>query len=807
MEPYEHLPLSEYRGESEKRKDNRRGGGYRPIGERDKNEYYSENIRSVSHIAQSFSELKQKFRGKINPHLIYRLKVNQGVDYNGFGKILNSLGGLTVLSVAEDKKGYWVVFSNDEEFAILKNKIAQYSGITAGAKYDFFNAIDGIEDIPIEEKVGEIIKREPLVSGETYYLNIELWRMEDEELAAFIEQLENTYTDYQTFKICDKLITKSFALLRVKIRTEILNEILELKEIARVDKPFIPTFNPYTYHRIDVEDLNIEDPPTDAMGILVVDSGIVSNHPLLEKAVGAEENFQEGEQEIQDVAGHGTAIAGSAIYGDINECIANKTFAPSNWVFSAKVMYCEQGFNGITQAVYDKEKLLETQLNDAIRYFLNSETYKIKVVNISFGNMDEVLRHKDNRQFPLAALIDELAYEYNNVIFVISTGNQDPRNLFELTDIIDSYPDYFINNEDFKIINPATSALALAVGSVAPNVRISGTTMFGADEELWSPIALESQPSPFTRAGFGINGMVKPELVHYGGNLILKDLYGRIQENPGGKIPLLSNNPSERIFSIDKGTSYAAPQVTNLIGKIVNKFPNKSADFIKNLVLQSADECIDPGFNADTSSEKFKSLLKVTGYGVPSYEKAINSFDNRIMLLDEGTIGLNKVKFFTVNLPVTFFETKGRKKIAVALTFTPLTRATRGDSYLGNRMEFKLFHSVSSQTVIEKFSQLNLEENQEQPTPPDLAGYEVELIPGVNMRKMGCHQKGWKEYKREPKNCPKAPLTLVLMNTNKWIPDENYQQRYCISIVVEHAAEISLYNEIRTTLQQRVRIR
>lgn len=803
MTQYDHLPLPEYQGNLQRRK-RAGGGGYSLPPDRQKVQYYQSNVKKADSIAKSFEEIKTKYKGTLKPHLIYRLKVNQSVDYGTFERTLNALGGLNVLSVAEDRKGYWVVFSNDEELEVFKRKLAQYSGIEEGPKYDFFNAIDDIDDIPKEEKIGDSLKKEPLLPGETYFLNVELWRMDEDELIKFISQLKNTF-DSKKFRVCDQLITRSFALLRVEMTTEIYEELLELKEIARIDRPFIPYFRPSEYNAIDVSEFVVNPPNNDAVGVLIIDSGITSNHPLLEKAVGAEENFQEGERETQDIAGHGSAVAGAAIYGEIDDCIERREFSASNWLFSAKVMYAEKDFRGNLYPVYDEEKLLESQINDAIRTFLDNPAYRIKAVNISFGNSNEILRNDNNRQFPLASLIDELAQEYSDVVFIVSAGNQDPRNLYDdLGDIIENYPDYLVENPEFKIISPSTSALSITVGSVTPALRyMSG---YRSDEEIWTPIAVENYPSPFTRAGFGINGMIKPEVVHYGGNLMLRTSYDRIFENVGSKVTLLSNEPTEGLFKFQYGTSFSAPKITHLVGQIANKFSNQSANLIKNLLLQSADPLPMPNF-AGNPSNKLKSSWKVEGYGIPNYEKAVFSLDNRIVLLNEGKIGLNEIKVFAVNVPNTFFETSGYKRISVVLTFNPPTRATRGDSYLGNRMEFKLLHSVNPEVVVEKFAEINLMNAEDETTPRELQKFEIPLLPGANLRKTGCHQKGWREFKRQPKNMPKAPFSLVLMNINKWISDETYKQSYCISLVLEHSEDVQLYETIRTEVQQRVRIR
>lgn len=804
MDKYAHLPLPEYIGNLDKKKKKTGGGGFQfPTG-RNKRDYFTENINKANQIARSYQQIKQKFQGKIHPKLIYRIKINQSVDIPSFEKTLHALGGLTVLSVAENRQGYWVVFANDVELKIFKEKIAQYSGIKDGNKYDFFNAIDGIEDIPIDEKIGHSIKEEPLVEGQTYFLDVELWRMEDRELLNFIDELKKTFSTNNDFKVTDQLIMPSFALLRIKMNKSIFEEVIQLREIAKIERPIAPLFNPFEYKEIDIEDIETLAPDDDSVGILVVDSGIVSNHPLLEKAVGDEGNFQKGENGVSDLAGHGTAVAGNAIYGNIDEHISAKRFVPSNWLFSAKVMYAEKDFNNVTEAVYDPEKLIESQFNEAVRHFLDNPDYKIKVVNISFGNRYEIFGI-NNRQFPLANLIDELALEYRDVIFVISIGNQNPLNYFNFTELIEGYPDFLVNNNEFRLINPATSALSISVGSIATSPRVFDSR-FG--EEIWQPVAQEGEPSPFSRTGFGINGMVKPELVSYGGNLVIKENFGRVISNIGGKISLLSNNPIDHLFTFDFGSSFSAPKISNIIGKISNVYPDKSANFIKNLLLQSAETIRPPKFK-DPTIKKEKAILQMTGYGLPDYEKALYSYDNRIVLFDEGQIGLNKIKVFSVNIPKLFFETNGYKRLSVVLTFDPVVRATRGDSYLGNRMEFKLFHSVATDEIAKTYGESIMDSGsvEDDTTPDALKPFEIVLNPGANTRKAGCHQKAWKEYKREPKALPQAPITLVLMNSNKWIKDEKYIQNYCLSLIVEHSDSIQLYNSIRSEIQQRVRIR
>ena len=120
------------------------------------------------------------------------------------------------------------------------------------------------------------------------------------------------------------------------------------------------------------------------------------------------------------------------------------------------------------------------------------------------------------------------------------------------------------------------------------------------------------------------------------------------------------------------------------------------------------------------SSLAAKDHLKVCGYGLSNFEKAVNSYNNRTVLWDESQIGLNHIKIYSLQLPDIFFTEKGKKKIIVTLTFNPETRLTRGDSYLGNRMEFHLFHTINPQILIEKYGVIS-DELEQAGVPEDLA--------------------------------------------------------------------------------------
>lgn len=481
-EQYDHLKLPRIAPVYDRKKHGY--GSYKPLEGRNKKDFYQTQIKTFQKIKQGQDVLKKRYRKYFDPSLIFKVEVNQKVDEESFRKELRRMG-IEVISPSPDKKGFWIVFAEDKTLKEFSRKLKDYS--EEKKQYKFFNAIENLMDIPSGEKIGIQLEQYPLGKDEVGYLDVEIWRMEKQKLDDFLDGDKN-FTGLKKFiedkegRITDRLITNNFCLLRVNGKKALFDEIVSLKEIALIDRPPKPYIT-VSELNIPIKKLEIGNLPTDnATGILVMDSGIVSNHPLLEKAVGDEKSIAArgsskiGEDNPADDVGHGTRVAGIALYGDVKNCIDNKSFNPEVWIFSAKVMFAEKQPNGNIDAVFDKEELLEHQLEKSIRWI--AENYpNCKVVNISFGNRNNII-FPGKKQFNLSSLIDELAKELK-IIFVISIGNDYDYDL-------NQYPDYFLDdtNENVKIIDPASSALALTVGSIAPPY---GPDMRSQSDILFSP--------------------------------------------------------------------------------------------------------------------------------------------------------------------------------------------------------------------------------------------------------------------------------------------------------------------------------
>jgi len=472
-------------------------------------------------------------------------------------------------------------------------------------------------------------------------------------------------------------------------------------------------------------------------------------------------------------------------------------------------MYKEENpITGETHATYKEEELLEHQLYEAIRHFVENYS-NCKVINISFGDKYKRI-FKDKRQFPLATLIDELAKELD-IIFVISAGNLNP----EENGYPSKYPNYLIEeNPKVKIIDPASSAYAITVGAVSQEF---GPSDRKPQEILFSP-AKKDYPSPFTCVGLGYKGMVKPELVEEGGNVIRSPSDPSKIEDIGGKLIVINPDwlKDGRLFTVDYGTSLSAPKVSHYLAKLFNYFPNFSPNLIKALLLSSADipsERPEPlnDITFNTTDTRLLDLLKIYGYGKPNFERAISSDSNDVLLIAENKIKPNSVHLYYFYMPREFIEQSGKREISVVLVYDPPVRRNRTD-YLGIGMEFHLFKDSTIEEIIYGYKAIletGIRPELEDIVPEELKLKEIDLHPGVRTRKRGLHQKGIKIYSKKPSINYEKPLILTVINQDRWVNNPEYLQYYAIVVKIKHSGKIDIYNQIKQKIEieQRIRIR
>lgn len=779
-----------------------------PRNDEEKDKFREKVFNERDAILEEFRSLQGEYKGNIDPELIFRIRSKVQVSTNDIKRI-----GLKALTV--EGNDAIIVFASKGHLDKFTEKINEYAGMCLeGKKHAFLDAFDSLEKLTPNEKIGPYLSKSPLEGGENAIVDIEFWYLgsdpqSQDQMDLWARQIDLLIRS-RGGKTLDRLRTKSFFVFRAIINLEIFNIIIKLPQVSFIDRPPKTQLKFKKIKGFNINDAQILAPPADAPGTLLIDSGIIPGHPLLSNAIGEIESYLEGKSPI-DEEGHGTSAAGVILYGCVEECIEKKEFKPDCWLFSARVLD--------ENAEYSDQSLIERQFQDSINYFINA--YKnIKVVNISIGN-DEYVMREGKRQFRWASLIDEIIYNLSrngiDLIIVISTGNY-------ITDkCLEDYPNYLIDSDETNLIEPATAALALTIGSISPGLN-------SAINPAVRPIAGQlGFPSPFTRTGPGVGNMIKPDLVDLGGDMIIAP--GRL-EIFDPSIGIVSTNidfqPGELrtgdLFIVDNGTSISAPKVCNKLIQLWNAYPNASSNLIKALLISSAyiPDVVStsllgkgqksltsfiPGLKCGESTGKpyrhpniqNENIPFVYGNGLADVNRARYSDLNRVLMVDDSYIKLNSAKFFEIPLPAEFYSIPGDREISVTLCFDPETRRTRGDSYLGCTMKFYLYRNSTLSELKTKFK--TIEEIVEESITTDAKL--IDLYPRVELRSNGCIQKGVAALQR--KRFRDENLHLVITCRNKWITENEYLQKYAVIVKVSHAgSDTDIYNPIKSRIMQRI---
>jgi subtilisin family serine protease len=797
----EHLALPEY-GQPLGRR--RRPAPQQPTA-RNRPAHGRQLIQEVNAIVTSLQEKRRDYPAGFNPANIFRIALSgQGdLDETALARM-----GLRLLS--KDPKRALVVSTDDAQLGGITNRLLNYSGqVPGGAQYGELDAVENISPLTAADRIGTRLQQRPLQQGEIPPLDIEVWhtglRPDCERFLRTIEAVLQRHN----LRTTDRWIGSSICLARAKLNDAALQELLGMPEVKEIDRPARPAFEHVELFQAGVADLDIANQPADDLvGIVVLDSGVMSQHPLIAPPLGDAQVFpdamrqrilngpQDGTQE-----GHGTGVCGVAAYGDLLAAFRARRFVPTAQLFSGRVTDDNNE--------YDENILLESQLEQAVTYFLHTYS-QARIVNISLGDENKV--YADGYQTRFAAAIDDLAYRYaeRGILIIVSSGNFNVTGHLTHEQLRAQYPNYLLEPAA-RLIDPATAALAMTVGGISIG-PVEGRHW---NVDVHIPIAGDAGfPSPFTRAGRGIDGGIKPEVVEAAGDWILAR---QILRN-SGVVTTAKNFTQGQLLADKIGTSYAAPKVANLAAQLMRRYPGYSSNLIRALIAHSAQVPSHRPQAWNALDSWHEDILRVYGYGQPSLDRALDAAQNEPWLLQDGQIQADNFRLFELpELPDEFMSERGRRVIRVTLAFDPPTRPTRKDSYLGFTMDFALYRNVDANTLADAYRSWDRNEREllDDGVPPgrtDLASKKINLKPSSQKRNNGTLQSAWVEINnRRWRYDQGTPLYLAVVCQRMWAPVEIVNQRFAMVMSLFHdKADLDLHAQLRQRVQlftrERVRV-
>ena len=405
----------------------------------------------------------------------------------------------------------------------------------------------------------------------------------------------------------------------------VLNSIAELRR-AKETAEFFDTLPPQD-HFAWVDELNnrltLPDENSNVPYVCLIDTGINNGHPLLRNAISDKDKHTiEPNWGVDDLVGHGTQMAGIALFGNLTEVLSTQAPVNISHRLESVKLLAKNGSNG----------------HDAIHHgYLTSEALNRPTITAPHRKrvFSMAITAKDNRDrgrpSAWSATIDRLAYGDNiqvstSKLFVISAGN------IEDTSAWLEYPNA---NATDSIHDPAQAWNALTVGAMTNLVEITE-----ADTQNYSPIAQAGELSPFstTSQTWQSYWPLKPDVVFEGGN-VGKDQFGACWM-PSLSLLTTHVNPSERLFTTSNATSSASALCARMAAQLMARYPDLWPETIRGLIVHSAQwtNAMKLQFlpkNKNPTKSDMSRLVRHCGFGEPSLERAMWSVDNSLTMICE----------------------------------------------------------------------------------------------------------------------------------------------------------------------------
>ena len=277
-------------------------------------------------------------------------------------------------------------------------------------------------------------------------------------------------------QILDSAIRTTFVSARVKMKGQALQSFLEYRDdVAEVELP------PYTRRRarqsleFGLDDVQpVAPPPPTAPIVCVVDSGIREGHPLIEPSMmpGESRSFPASlGPPIPNVnaspAGHGTLVAGLAVFGDVRRHVEARKFTSSARLINARML--------------GDQSELDTNRQPFLREVVDHVAPDCRILNLSLG-----LEEPASKLTRFGAELDELVRSHG-ALLIVSSGNREIQDLGSPRRA--RYPTW-MEHDDNRVCAPGESLNALTVGGIAPvkmRARKSPRRSASLSQELHPP--------------------------------------------------------------------------------------------------------------------------------------------------------------------------------------------------------------------------------------------------------------------------------------------------------------------------------
>lgn len=373
----------------------------------------------------------------------------------------------------------------------------------------------------------------------------------------------------------------------------------------------------------DLRNRTVNRTTDDSVIVCLLDTGVNRGHPLLQDFL-PEKNMDSVKTEWgnadNDRHGHGTPMAGTALYGDLTDILEETSnIEIFHRLESVKLIHPNNPHHpDLYGAVTEEAVARATILNPTNK----------RVLTMAVTATDGRDKGKPSSW---SSSVDKIAFGEQGAsddksLFCISGGNTEIYN-------VDEYP---LKNLEESIHDPAQAFNAITVGSYTQKTIIDQTQFNGA-----IPLvpAGGMSPSNSTSIMWENGWPLKPELVLEGGNFGNHN-NGIIDPDSLRLLSIGKNFRTEPLHSFGD-TSGATALASRYAAMLTSQYPTLWPETIKGLLIHSADwtnEMLGNRNIQDFNNVEQRNLLRTFGYGVPDFQKAVRSANNSLTLISQQSL-------------------------------------------------------------------------------------------------------------------------------------------------------------------------
>ena len=354
--------------------------------------------------------------------------------------------------------------------------------------------------------------------------------------------------------------------------------------------------------------------------VTLLDTGVNLSHPLIAPVIDATDRYAAVPGwPLNDSRGHGTQMAGLAVFGDLNNALQSGIpIQVGHRLESAKI---------IPDAGYNEHHLLGKITEQAIE-FAEAGGERRRVFSLASTTSEDTPH--DGAPTSWSAATDQTCF-YGYVdqkrLLVISAGNSVQNNFAttEYLQVSDSAPN--------ELESPAQAWNAIAVGAFTEKSTVTD----GSPGAAYAPVG-DLSPNSRT-SSWSSTWPLKPDVVLEGGNWWHSGVFPPMKH---ADLELLTTHHSfpQRAFCTAAQTSAATALVSGQLAKLWNVYPNLWPETIRAVYVASARWTTQMLSHLPATPLKgsYEKLFRRYGYGVPDLPRAMKSASNSLTLIVQDRI-------------------------------------------------------------------------------------------------------------------------------------------------------------------------